>query len=117
MRLLFNMIKTSLLFGQYVSGSLLEKVSLQLISMMKEESFHHMDKILSLGEISDKLYFVTKGKVAVFINQNSRDYYQNYVDDCASATSEENSTEEKLVFLCYLNPGSNFNHISAIFSH
>ena len=75
------MIKSSLLFGQYVQGSLLEKVSMRIISMMKEESYHHMDKILSLGEISDKLYFVTKGKVAVTVNSACQDFYRDFVDE------------------------------------
>ena len=59
---------------------------------MKEESYHHMDKILSLGEISDKLYFVTKGKVAVFVNQNCHDYYKHYTDECDSNISDEECT-------------------------
>jgi len=79
--MIFNMIRVSSLFGQFASGATLEKISLDLIGMMREDSFHHMDKILSLGEISDRLYFVTKGKVAVFVNINSRAYYKDYVPD------------------------------------
>lgn len=87
--------------------------------MMKEESFHHMDKILSLGEISDKLYFVTKGKVAVHVNSHCHDFYSEFLDDSCSSNKSDKSKcqQDKKMFLCYLNPGSNFNHISAVFSH
>lgn len=80
LKIIFNMIKVSSLFGQFVSPSILEKITIDLISMMREDNYHHMDKILELGEISDRLYFVTKGKVGVFVNVNSRQYYENYVD-------------------------------------
>lgn len=75
MRMLFNMIRISTLFGQFASGGTLEKISLDLICMMKEDSYHSMDTILQLGEVSDKLFFVTKGKVGVFVNTNAIDYY------------------------------------------
>lgn len=41
---------------------------------MREDSYHHMDEILMLGEISDRMFFVTKGKVAIFVNKTTEKY-------------------------------------------
>ena len=38
---------------------------------MREISFHNGDEILRTGETSDKLYFVSQGKVGVYIVENS----------------------------------------------
>ena len=40
----------------------------------EEESYHDQGCILSLGEISDKMYFVTKGKVGVFVDIGAKEF-------------------------------------------
>lgn len=40
----------------------------------ENESFHDGGSILSLGEISDKMYFVTKGKVGVFVDIGAKEF-------------------------------------------
>lgn len=46
LKLIFNMIRVSALFGQFASVSTIEKISLDLISMMREDNFHYGDSIL-----------------------------------------------------------------------
>lgn len=103
-----------------------------------------MDCILQLGEVSDRLYFVTQGRVAVFVNM-TEDYNKDLVELNENILDEENNKkkdkdqnrkeEEKKrpeenddqdkkdnkpkqtnKLLQILNVGSNFNQISAILS-
>ena len=105
------MIKNATLFGQFAGGGTLEKISMDIICLMREDNFHNGDFIIQLGEISDRLYFVTKGKVGVYVSKNSGQYY---LDECENGEEEED--QEKLHHLMNLNVGSNFNHLCAILS-
>lgn len=98
-----------------------------------------MDCILQLGEVSDRLYFVTQGRVAVFVNM-TQDYNQDLVELNENILDEESSKKKREQnrksreqvdadlhskaaqgqqtnkLLQILNVGSNFNQISAILS-
>lgn len=50
-----------------------------MISMMREDNFRQGDNIIQLGEISDKLFFITKGKIGIFVNTNGTEYYQGHI--------------------------------------
>jgi hypothetical protein len=47
-------------------------LTLDIMCHMRQDCFHHLDTILSLGEISDKLFFVTQGKVAIFVDSTDK---------------------------------------------
>ena len=59
MKMNFNMIKSSMVFGQFAEGVTLDMLTLDILCHMRQDCYHHLDPILSLGEISDKLFFVT----------------------------------------------------------
>lgn len=59
MKMIFNMLRNAQLFGSQYAGQHFQQVCLDTLMNLKEESFHHMDSILELGEVSDRLYFVT----------------------------------------------------------
>ena len=40
----------------------------------ENETYHDEGCILSLGEISDKMFFVTKGKVGVFVDIGAKEF-------------------------------------------
>lgn len=113
MKMNFNMIKSSMIFGQFAEGTTLDMLTLDIICHMRQDNYHHLDTILSLGEISDRLYFVTQGKVAIFVESSEK--------FCSSVMKKKGKGEEKeennkSMLLGYLNVGSNFNHLSAILS-
>lgn len=92
---------------------------------MREENFHNNDEILALGEISDKLYFVTQGQVGVYVSTSSDIYTfdqgnEEFESDQSilSSGSHTNDYPDKDNFerIGILNIGSNFNHLSAILS-
>jgi hypothetical protein len=103
---------------------------------MREDSYHHNDDILNLGEISDRMFFVSKGKVAIYVNETAQNYSSltlktdKIVDKEDKQKRRERKREERettqnqsspmnedqLILLGYLNVGSNFNHLSAILS-
>lgn len=99
---------------------------MEVLSCLKENSFHHMDAILLLGEISDRLYFVTSGQVGVFVNME--DEFIRGAEDAEDAAPESardqdlkpapepEASKRRAVLLGTLNVGSNFNHISALLS-
>jgi len=94
---------------------------------------------LQLGEVADRLYFVTQGRVAVFVNM-TQDYNQDLVELNENILDEESSKKKREQnrksreqgdadlhskaaqgqqtnkLLQILNVGSNFNQISAILS-
>jgi hypothetical protein len=41
---------------------------------MREDSYHNGDDILGLGEISHRMFFVSKGKVAIYVNTTAQNY-------------------------------------------
>ena len=57
--MLINMIKNAQLFGG--NKTLHRSLIIEILSCLKEDSYHHMGTILELGEISDRLFFVTGG--------------------------------------------------------
>ena len=87
---------------------------MDIVCFMREDCYHHMDSILQLGEISDRLYFVTKGKVGVFVNAPDAEKYSHNLLQEGEAPPPRKS--KGLLLLGYLNVGSNFNHFSAILS-
>ena len=52
-----------------------------------------MDCILQLGEVSDRLYFVTQGRVAVFVNM-TEDYNKDLVELNENILDEENNKKK-----------------------
>lgn len=48
---------------------------MDILCAMREDNYHNNDEILGLGEISDKLYFITKGTVGIYVNLHKQ--YQN----------------------------------------
>lgn len=60
------MIRNASLFGSNRSHD--QSFYIDILNLLQEDSFHHMDTILQLGETSQNLYFVTSGQVGVFVN-------------------------------------------------
>lgn len=56
----------------------------------ENESYDDTGSILSLGEISDKMYFVTKGKVGVFVDIGAKEF-MNEMQFELSMSSQESS--------------------------
>lgn len=64
--MLINMIRNAQLFGGYQNLS--KKIYMDVLSCLKEDSYHSQATIVQLGEISERMFFVTHGKVGVFLN-------------------------------------------------
>lgn len=91
--MIFNMLRNAQLFGSQYAGQHFQQVCLDTLMNLKEESFHHMDSILELGEVSDRLYFVTQGRVAVFVNM-TQDYNKDLVELNENILDEENNKKK-----------------------
>ena len=105
---------------------------MDIICAMREDNYHNNDEILSLGEISDNLYFVTKGAVGIYVNLHKQYQNEYSLDDSQSHSSRHSSasrshqsqfgykheanTQQRYIRIGILNVGSNFNHLSAILS-
>jgi len=53
-----------------------------------------MDTILQLGEVSDRLYFVTQGRVAVFVNM-TEDFNKDLVELNESILDQDHVEKKK----------------------
>ena len=82
------------MFGSQYAGQHFQQVCLDTLKNLKEESFHHMDTILQLGEVSDRLYFVTQGRVAVFVNM-TEDFNKDLVELNESILDQDHVEKKK----------------------
>lgn len=119
--MLLNMIRNAKLFG---SNQMLDRsIYIDVLRCLKEQSLHHMDTILQVGEISDRFYFVTQGQVGIFLSlcndfceildEESAD---SDVSMKASQGSQQLITKRRNIHFGTLNIGSNFNHFNALLS-
>jgi len=62
---------------------------------------------------------VTKGKIAVYVSTDVKQYCSRHEDGPVEEPEKKDEGEEgeKNMLLGYLNVGSNFNHMSAMLSH
>lgn len=80
------MIRNAEVFG--CKDMLDQALEIEILHCLKEYSYHHMDTILSLGEISDRLFFVTSGQVGVFVQMND-EYTNGFVDEASEVNLDK----------------------------
>ena len=68
MKNVFACIKNANIFNQCVHND--KRMMLDILKCFHEEHYNNNQPILELGEVSENLYFVLSGEVAVFVPTN-----------------------------------------------